>query len=117
MNITGKYMKTWKIEDKGNFKLVDLGDSYKVNGEYKNFTWFRCAFVGEAAKKQLNEKDTIEVTNGLIKQEEYQGKWYTKVTIFDFNIMGQQTKQEPKQDNNDFNGFQNLDDGSDECPF
>ena len=67
MNITGKYLKAWKIEDKGNFKIVDLGDSdKKQDGSYDNFTWYRCLFVSKAAQFQINEKDTIEIKSGKI---------------------------------------------------
>ncbi len=88
MNITGKYLKAWKIENKGSFKLVDLGDSDKnQDGSYNNFTWFRCLFVSKAAQLQINEKDTIEIKNGKMTMEKYQDKWYPKVVVFDAEIV------------------------------
>ena len=102
MNITGKYLKVWKIEDKGNFKLVDLGDSDKnKDGTYNNYTWFRCLFVSKAAQLQLSEKDTIEVTSGKITMEKYQDKWSPKVVVFEANVTASaQPEQEysPKTD-------------------
>jgi len=99
MNITGKYLKAWKIEEKGNFKLVDLGDSDKnQDGTYKNFTWFRCLFVSSAAQLQINEKDTIEVKSGKITMEKYQEKWYPKVVVFEAEIVASTGVSTPEQD-------------------
>ena len=88
MNITGKYLKAWRVEDKGSFKIIDLGDSDKnQDGTYKNFTWFRCLFVSKAAQLQINEKDTVEIINGKITMEKYQDKWSPKVVVFDAEIV------------------------------
>ncbi len=116
-NFSGKYLKAWKIEDKGNFKLVDLGDSDKErDGSYKNFTWFRCLFVSNAAQLQINEKDTIEVKSGKITMEKYQDKWSPKVVVFDAEIIAstnpsQGADYSPKTDPRHNNGFE------DEIPF
>ena len=86
-NFSGRFMKVWEIEDKGNFKLVNLGDSKKEkDGSYKNFTWYKCAFVGNAARKGILKDDKISVTQGQISQEKYNDKWYTKVVVFDFEV-------------------------------
>jgi len=88
MNITGKYLKAWRVEDKGSFKIIDLGDSDKnQDGTYKNFTWFRCLFVSKAAQLQINEKDTVEIINGKITMEKYQDKWNPKVVVFDAAVV------------------------------
>ena len=39
MNITGKFLKVWKVEEKNGFKKLDLGDSKKMkDGYYENWT-------------------------------------------------------------------------------
>lgn len=113
-NFTGKYLKVWRIEDKGNFKLIDLGDSEKnKDGTYKNFTWFKCLFVSSAAQLQINEKDTIEIKNGKITMEKYNDKWYPKIVVFDAEIVASTQSHEysPKTDPNHSNSFE------DEIPF
>lgn len=113
MNITGKYLKAWKIEDKGNFKIIDLGDSYKnQDGSYNNFTWFRCLFVSSAAQLQINEKDTIEIKSGKITMEKYNDKWSPKIVVFDSEIIASTQSQDysPKNDPK-HNGFK------DDIPF
>ena len=48
MNISGKYLKAWKVEKKDNYTKVDLGDSRKnKEGTYDKFTWFGAMFVGD----------------------------------------------------------------------
>ncbi len=90
---TGKYLKAWKVTDKGNFKLVDLGDSDKQqDGTYKNFTWFNCMFVSGAGMLSINEKDTIEVKSAKITMEKFNDKWSPKIVVFDAAIVD---KQEP----------------------
>ncbi len=90
MNCTGKYLKVWEVEDKGNVKLVNLGDSRKgKTGEYENCTWFRCLFVGDASRKQIAVDDKIEILSGQVFMEKYNEKWSPKVTVFDFNVMQQ----------------------------
>jgi hypothetical protein len=101
MNISGKYLKAWKIEDKGNIKLVDLGDSTKSpDGTYNNFTWYRCLFVSSAAQLQINEKDTIEVKSGIITMEKYNDKWSPKIVVFEAEVVASTQSQEysPKTD-------------------
>lgn len=102
MNISGKYLKAWKVDDKGSYKLVDLGDSEKnKDGTYKNFTWYRCLFVSNAAALHINEKDTIEVLSGKITMEKYNDKWNPKVVVFDVAVIastGSQPEYSPKTD-------------------
>ncbi len=90
MNCSGKYLKVWEVEDKGNVKLVNLGDSRKnKQGEFENCTWFRCLFVGDASRKQIAVDDKIEILSGQVFMEKYNEKWSPKVTVFDFNVMQQ----------------------------
>ena len=111
MNISGKYLRAWKVEHKGNFQIVDLGDSDKnQDGTYKNFTWFRCMFVSKAAQLQINEKDTIEIKSGKITMEKYNEKWSPKVVVFDAEIIAS-----TQPSNNSYQG--NGGGFSDDIPF
>ena len=117
MNCTGKYLKVWKVkETPGGFKRFDLGDSQKdKEGKYKNWTWFDVLPVGSAKSIPVSEGDVIEVKNGMVYQEKYQDKWYTKVIIFDFEVM--QTGAPKKQEEAVKKVFQSEADFDDDIPF
>ena len=87
MNATG-YLRVWKVEEKKNIVVADLGDSRKTkDGDYENWTWFRSAFVGDAKDKasNLSERDLINVTGGQISMRKADdGKYYPNLVIFDF---------------------------------
>ena len=89
MNISGKYLKVWKVkESPGGYTRLDLGDSKKdKSGNYVNWTWFDCMLLGDAKGVKVSEGDKVEVKNGIIYQEKYQNKWYTKIIIFDLEVM------------------------------
>jgi len=98
----GKYLKVWEVKENNGYVKLNLGDSIKQkDGTYKNWTWFDCALFGEAAKKEFVKGDTVEVTSGQIYQEEYNGKWYTKVKIFHIQKMDVESKT-PTQNNSGF---------------
>jgi len=103
MNITGKYLKVWKIKENNGYRKLDLGDSKKQqDGTYKNWTWFDCLLVGDAKNLQVHENDTIEIESGVISQREYNGKWYNDIVIFKATAQNQQTNSQqdysPKTD-------------------
>lgn len=100
----GKYLKVWEVKENNGYIKLDLGDSIKQkDGTYKNWTWFDCALFGEAGKKEFVKGDVVEVTSGQIYQEEYNGKWYTRVKIFHIQKMDvpnvMQNNSAPKQEN------------------
>ncbi len=108
MNITGKYLKVWKIKENNGYTKLDLGDSQKQrDGSYKNWSWFDCLLVGNAKNLQVQERDTIEIKSGLISQREYNGKWYNEIVIFEAVVMPQQHRA----DNQGSRRFE------DDCPF
>jgi hypothetical protein len=94
MNISGKYLKVWKVEPQAKFVKLDLGDSKKnKDGGYDNWTWFGCIAVGDAkeAAEQLSSGDVIEVVSGQISQNKGKdGKYYNNIVIFDLNVMSSQ---------------------------
>jgi hypothetical protein len=123
MNITGKYLKVWKKKEQNGFTKLDLGDSKKNKDDtYTNWTWFDCLLVGNAKNVTINENDTVEIKNGIISQEKYQDKWYTRIVIFDIEVMHKGNHQEKQQKpspepNNEFNHFQSVDDLDGGIPF
>jgi hypothetical protein len=105
MNISGKYLKVWKVEVKEKVVLVNLGDSKKnKDGTWDNWTWFNVAFVGQAKDPAttLNEGDLIEIISGQLTQAKDKNdpkKFYNNMVVFEFDFM---QRSEPKQD--DFGG-------------
>ncbi len=87
-NFSGKFLKVWKVKENNGYIKLDLGDSQKnKDGSYDNWTWFDCLLLGEAGKKTFYEQDTIEITSGMIYQEKYNEKWYTRVKIFHAHVV------------------------------
>ena len=101
MNISGKFLKVWKVEEKNGFTKVDLGDSKKnKDGTYANFTWHGCTLFSDAKNVQVNEGDTVEVKSGVITQRKYEDKWYNDIAIFDLEVTkkGEAKAKEPATD-------------------
>ena len=88
MNITGKYLKVWKVEEKSGYTFLNLGDSRKdKNGVYENCTWFGCILLGKASEKTFTEGDLVEVKSAQIFMEQWNGKWSPKIKIFHIEMM------------------------------
>jgi hypothetical protein len=100
LNVTGRAM-LWKVENKGNYSIVQMSSSRKdkKSNTWKNSTWSFVRFVGEAHNKisQIGDvqKVRIEITNAGLSKEEYIDKEGNKawpqnpqLVVFDFNVMG-----------------------------
>lgn len=115
MNISGKFLKVWKVEEKNGFIKVDLGDSKKnKDGTYSNFTWHGCTLFGDAKSVSVNEGDTVEVKSGVITQRKYEDKWYNDIAIFDLEVTKKgEVKKNPSE------AFVSVDEDftTDDCPF
>jgi len=120
MNANGKYLKVWKKKENNGYIKLDLGDSKKnKDGTYTNWTWFDCLLVGNAKNVMINENDTVEVKSAQISQEKYQDKWYTRIVIFEIEVMHQgnhQQKQQAPAPQGGFEGFASID-NIDDIPF
>ena len=125
LNITGKYITVFQVEDKEKYIQANLSTGKKDrDGNWTNMSW-RARFVGKCKDKasQLKDKDKIEITNGLIENnyvKETKTLW-VNVVVFDFDLMSteqQSNKSDVKQEENDVNldEFQALDDDED-LPF
>ena len=123
MNITGKYLKIWKIEVKSGYTFLNLGDSRKdKNGVYENCTWFGCILLGKAAEKTFTEGDLVEVKSAQIFMEQWNGKWSPKIKIFHIELMevegnGQERQEKPLPQQQDLKGSNPVNDFEDDIPF
>ena len=91
LNITGKYVTVWNVEDKGNYIQANLSTGKKnKDGTYTNMSW-RTRFVGNAKgkAKALQDKDKIEIVNGLVENtyDKEKKTTYVNVTVFEFEVM------------------------------
>jgi hypothetical protein len=108
-----KYVKVFKVEDKGNYIKAQVNTSEKKqDGTYENSSWF-VTFVGNCKDeaKRIAEGDKITIkkaklTNVYNKEHK---KSYLNFTVFAFEFESQKAQ-------NDFSDFAELDDGSD-LPF
>lgn len=98
MNITSKFMKVWEVKESNGYTKLDLGDSRKdKDGEYEHCTWFNCLLLGEAAKKEINKGDTLDITSGQIFMRKYNDNWYTEIKIWHLTV----TKSEENKPSED----------------
>lgn len=113
MNISGKYMKVWKVEEKNGFTKLNLGDSKKAkDGTYTNWTWFGCTLLGNAKQVTVDEGDTIEIKSGIISQRKYNEKYYNDIIIFELEVMKKAESNESREKRID-----NSTDFEDDIPF
>lgn len=102
LNVTGKG-KIFKVMDRGNFVTSSLSVSKKVNDEWVS-EWFNVKFVGQAgsAAKGLQDKDTIEIINGILEAKKTDKATYTSIVIFEYKkISSGVTNNETKSDADD----------------
>ena len=87
MNISGRFLRVWKVEENNGFIKADLGDSTKnKDGSYNNFTWFGVAILGKSKESGIAEGDVIEVKSGLIGKRKYNDKYYDDMKVFELEI-------------------------------
>ena len=88
LNVTGKNITVFDVEDKGKYISANLSTSKKNRDDtYTRMSW-KARFVGEAFEKakSLCDKDKIEITNGAIENsydKDAKKLWLT-VIVFDF---------------------------------
>jgi hypothetical protein len=110
MNITGKYMKAWKVEVKNGYTKLQLGDSSKQkDGTYVNWTWFDVTLMGKAKDVEINEGDVVEIKSGLIAKRKYNEKWYDDIKVFEIEVMQSAEKKAETFVSVDDDTFENND--------
>lgn len=81
-----------KVEEKNGFIKADFSDSRKkADGSWESFQWLGCSIMGNAKSVEIKKGDKVNV-EGIIYQEKYQDKWYTKIVVFGISVVG--AKQE-----------------------
>ena len=113
-----KFVKVYKVEDKGNFVKAQLSTSEKKqDGTYEKSSWF-ASFVGGAKEqaKHLQDKDTITITKGKLTNVYNKEKKvsYCNMTVFEFTNENKDTSG--INDDFSFGSFEEVDD-TDEPPF
>jgi hypothetical protein len=100
-------LKIWKIEDKGNYALVQAstGRKEKDKDTWVNSNWSFIRFVGKAHDKieTISPKDRITVLSGNFNNEPYVKDGETvypqkpQMVIFDFEVAGQSSAPSGKR--------------------
>ena len=88
-NITGRWIKIWKVEVKEKMVVCDVSTSDKQHdGTYKNSNYYGVKFVGKCFDdaKSLNKGDSIEIINGKIGKREWEKKYFDDVVVFAFKL-------------------------------
>ncbi|MGL5797900.1 MAG: hypothetical protein ACRCYT_06795 [Cetobacterium sp.] len=101
LNITGKFVKVWKIKEvKEKYTVVDLGTSDKQqDGTYKNSNWFGVKFVGKAHGKEIGDK--INILSGKMEAvySKEKNTTYYNIVVFDFeNLEGNASKKKEESE-------------------
>ena len=119
LSITGKYITVFQVEVKENYVQANISTGKKnKDGSYAFMSW-KARFVGNAKEKaeSLQDKDKIEITNGLIENtydKEKKVLW-VNVVVFNFDLMDNSTTaaQQQKPDLDDFEDI----DSDENIPF
>lgn len=104
----GSYAKVWKIKSHDHYTDIQCSTQQMKEGNYiTDFSGF-ARLVGDAHEKavDLSEKDTIKIGRFGVSNSYVNGKNYTNIVMFDFEIKGQ-------ENNNNNAGV----DSDDELPF
>jgi len=101
--VDGQRVTVWKIEDKGNYGLVQFSSSRKdkriedSKKQWVNSSWSFVRFVGKAHKKlgELSRGTRIELHGATIALEPYEKDGETiypktpGLVVFDFSVLSQ----------------------------
>ena len=113
-----RYVKVWKVEhyEKYTKLQVSTGDK-KQDGTYENSGWY-LTLVGQAFEqgRHLKNGDTITVNKGKLTNPYNKEKKQSYLNWVAFDIEAP-SYQETTNHQDDFNGFQAVDDNDDMCPF
>ncbi len=97
-NIKDTYAKVWSAEEKPKYVKAQISTSRKdQEGNFINSSWF-ANFVGKCVDKArgLERGTKIKITAGTIENKKTDdGKIYTNVTIFGFDLPDEEGGNEP----------------------
>jgi hypothetical protein len=87
--INQAYAMVHRVEPKGNLVKgsISTNEVNKQTNEREYSNW-NAIFVGKCKDlaSTLKEKSSIKITSGKISNRIYEGKIYTTITIFDFEV-------------------------------
>jgi hypothetical protein len=101
--VDGQRVTVWKVEDKGNYGVVNMSSSRKdkriedPKKQWVNSSWGFARFVGKAHEKlgELDRGVRIELHGATIALEPYEKDGETiyptraQVVVFDFSVLSQ----------------------------
>ena len=100
MLANNSWVKVWKIESHEKYTKIQCSTQRKVNGKYEtDFSGF-VTLVGDAHAKavELSEKDSIKILSFGVNSSKSNGKYYTNVVVFDFEIKDAKVEEEEEED-------------------
>ena len=100
LQVTGK-AGVYQIKKYDKFVTASLRTAKKdKDGEWQS-EFYNAKFVGKCVEKALSlqDKDKVEIKSGILEQNEYNGKKYTNVVVFEFEM--QESESLYKADEND----------------
>lgn len=93
LNVTGKYVSVFEVEEKGKYCTANLSTFKKNTDNTYTYMYWKARFVGKAFEKakKLKDKDKIEIANGIIENnyDKEKDKLWVTVTIFEFEKMSE----------------------------
>lgn len=89
------WAKVWKIEAHEKFTKIQCSTQTKKDGNYITDFSSYVTLVGEAHKKavDLTENSRIKILNFGVTTSNYNGKYYTNITVFDFELKEQNSSE------------------------
>ena len=99
---TDQFAKVWSIDKSKSVPRGRISTSEKnQQGEWVNSSWF-VSFIGKSKEKalELNGDERIKMLKGKVtstskKLDDDTYRNYINVTVFDFELMGQPSYQDP----------------------
>lgn len=94
------YAKVWKINSHEKYTDIQCSTSQKKDGNYvTDFSGF-VRLVGDAHKKavDLSEKDSIKIGKFGVTNSFSNGKNYTNIIMFDYEVEGQASNNSDDDD-------------------
>lgn len=97
LNVSGKFLKVWKVKVNEKSVMVNLGSSNKQqDGSYVNSSW-NAMFVGKAlaGAKSLVVGDVINTTSAIIENvyDKEKKVTYLILKVFEFTKQNEEVKE------------------------
>ena len=102
INISETKGNLYRIQQKGNIVIASFQTAKKINDKWENMYW-NVKFVGGHKEKLvgLEDKTRIKITKGVVELNKYLEKYYTNVTVFEFEVLDAKKKETQESDIDD----------------